>query len=148
MNSEVCVTNLSATTVFRGVFAAGAMSLVLWLCGCSGGDGRTPLAGKVTFGGSPLPYGEIVFQPEVGPQGTATIRNGLYDTNVDGGQGIIPGKLKILITGYQSEPAAVPDETAATTAAPPLFVNFQLETAVSGSPFDIEIPADAVSSGK
>lgn len=117
-------------------------ALSLCLAGCGRDDGRNPLSGNVTFDGKPLPYGEIVFRPSKGPEGSATVRDGKYSTAV-GGQGITRGPNTVIVTGYAAEPVASADETKVTETAPPLFVGYQLESELSSETFDITVPADA-----
>lgn len=119
------------------------LSLVSWsLIGCGQDDGREPLTGNVTFDGKPLVYGEIVFRPANGPEGSATVRDGKYNTE-DGGQGITKGPNTIIITGYAAEPVSNADETKVTEAAPPLFTGHQQEVEINSESLDITVPADA-----
>ncbi|WP_207396765.1 hypothetical protein [Bremerella alba] len=81
------------------------------LCvGCSGGDGtaRNRVSGTVTLDGQPIPNGMITFEPDfnkghTGPQGIARIRDGRFDTNTEGGRGIIGGPHRVRIEGYRGE---------------------------------------------
>ena len=119
-------------------------------CGCGGGDGveRFPLSGRVTFDGQPLPFGEAVFRPDNGPEGSATIRNGKFDTAAEGGQDVLHGPTTIYVTGYSEEPTdSEGDETAEAESAPPLFVGYEVKTDLSSETFDITIPADAAGFG-
>jgi len=57
------------------------------VAGCLGDQGpkRYRVSGEITYGGKPVPHGEIVFTPDSGqgnsgPQGIAIIQDGLYDT--------------------------------------------------------------------
>lgn len=73
------------------------------LAGCSGNDGpqRFDVSGTVTFEDQPAPGGSIVFTPDKskgnsGPQGTAKIINGVYNTARQG-RGIVGGPHEVLI---------------------------------------------------
>jgi hypothetical protein len=114
----------------------------LCLSGCGRDDGRQSLTGNVTFDGKPLPYGEIVFRPAKGPEGSATVRDGKYCTD-DGGQGITKGPNTIIVTGYAAEPVSNADETKVTESAPPLFSGYQQDVDLSSESFDFVVPAEA-----
>jgi hypothetical protein len=76
------------TTAAR--WAAALMSLVL-AAGCGeSGPQKYALSGKVTYGGQPISYGDIRFEPKEGVKNNETIaftriRNGDYATEVVGG---------------------------------------------------------------
>ena len=77
--------------------------LLIFLAGCSGNDGpkRFDVSGTVTFDNKPAPAGSIIFTPDKskgnsGPQGTAKIINGHYDT-AQQGRGIVGGPHEVLI---------------------------------------------------
>lgn len=120
-------------------------ALALSVSGCGVDDGRESLSGNVTFDGQPLVYGEIVFRPTEGPEGTATIRDGKYDTE-DGGLGIKKGPNTVIITGYAAEPAVNTDETKTSDAAAPLFSGYQQQADLNSATFDIAVPKDAANS--
>jgi hypothetical protein len=113
------------------------------LVGCGSGDSRLPLTGTVTFNGQPLVFGEVVFRPEKGPEGSATIRDGKFDTALESGQGITRGQNRLLVTGYESEPIPIADETVNIETSPPLFINYEMQADISGSTYDIVVPAEA-----
>jgi len=59
------------------------------------------------YDGKPLPFGSIVFDPDpskgnAGPQGTASIKDGVYDTS-KGGTGSVGGSMIVTITGSTHE---------------------------------------------
>lgn len=116
--------------------------LLLSLAGCGRDDGRTALSGNVTFDGKPLAYGEVVFRPTQGPEGSATVRDGKYSTD-DGGQGITTGPNTVIITGYAAEPASNTDETKTSDSASPLFSGYQQQADLNSPTFDIAVPKDA-----
>ncbi|MFO0811112.1 MAG: hypothetical protein U0746_20985 [Gemmataceae bacterium] len=69
---------------------------VLGGCSGTGEPQRYHYTGAVTLDGQPIPYGEVLFTPDVaaknsGPQGIAPIRDGKYDTRAVGGKGLAGG---------------------------------------------------------
>ena len=120
-------------------------AILLSLSGCGVDDGRESLSGNVTFDGQPLVYGEIVFRPTEGPEGTATVRDGKYDTD-DGGLGITKGPNTVIVTGYAAEPTVNTDETKASEAAAPLFSGYQQQADLNSATLDIAVPKDAANS--
>ena len=115
--------------------------------GCGGGDGvkRHDVSGTATFAAAEIRYGEVYFYPDKGPEGYAIIRDGKYDTSLEGGQGVVDGNHRIVVTAYPSEPlVASEDETVASEASSaPIFVNYELTGDLSGGNFDIQVPEDA-----
>ena len=120
-----------------------ALLLVLMLlAGCSkSGADRNALSGKVTFKGEPVPFGRIVFTPDMskgndGPQGIARVVDGEYHT---GKKGAVKGPLIVQIDGYSAIPNA---EDEGGGAGRPLFRNWttKIELAPGDSEFDFEIP--------
>jgi len=86
-----------------------ALSLALslaapFLLGCgSDGPQRYRLQGLVTYEGKPVPAGTIIFEPDAsqkndGPQGLATIHDGVFDSS-RGGKGTVGGPHRITILG-------------------------------------------------
>lgn len=75
------------------------------------------------------------------------IRDGLYDTTAEDGQGVVPGPHKIYVTAYPYESIDVTgDETAEAedgAIGEALFVNYEMTANVPGGKFDIVVPADA-----
>lgn len=78
--------------------------ILLSISGCSSdGPTRYRLQGAVTYDGKPVPAGTIIFEPDSsqkndGPQGLATIHNGIFDT-AKGGKGTVGGPHRITILG-------------------------------------------------
>jgi len=118
------------------------LSLLLFaiLCtGCfgEGGPTRYRVSGKVTFGGRPVPYGEVLFTPDSskgnsGPQGIATIQNGKYDTVGSRAPGVAGGPTIVQVM-------------ALSDASGKLLCEYQfgVELPKSNSTQDIDIPATA-----
>ena len=122
--------------------------VALMSAGC-GGESVMNVTGSVTFDGKPLPFGEVEFIPDNqsgdgGGAGFATIRNGQYDTAIDG-RGIAGGKYQVRLTGYESEPSGNnEDETASTgEQAGPLFHGYAISAEIKSPTYDISVPADA-----
>lgn len=92
--------------------------LTACLLGCSRNDGpvRHHISGKVTYQGKPVPSGIIVFEPDhdagnSGPQGSAEIEDGTFNTNSKTGRGIVGGPTIITIIGQKQKPANVEQTT-------------------------------------
>jgi len=102
------------------MFAAATFTMM----GCGDGDVRNVhLSGKVTYDGKPVPHGVIVFTPDAkagntGPQGTAVIENGEYDTKANG-KGVIGGAYDVMITGTATKPDPNDTETEVKALFPP-----------------------------
>lgn len=82
--------------------------LLLSGCGILGDSGpaRYEVNGTVTYKGQPVPYGEIIFEPDSskgneGPAARATIENGKYLTDKE--KGVVAGDLRVRITGYDGK---------------------------------------------
>jgi len=122
----------------RFILASSAAFLTIAGCGeKSDGPPRYAISGKVDFGGTAIPYGEIVFQPDSekgnkGPGAMGTISQGTY--KIDAASGPIGGAHIVRITGLDAKPAAgaapPPPATGAAPAADaatgrPLFKEYQ-----------------------
>jgi hypothetical protein len=86
-----------------------ALSATLVYSGCGGDSGpqQYHVSGTVTFGGQPVAGGSILFEPDAskgnqGPAGYAKIKDGKYDTKVDG-KGPVGGPHTVTITGLNDE---------------------------------------------
>lgn len=83
--------------------------LLLVAIGCSGaaGPARYRVSGRVTCGGEPVPYGEVLFSPDgtkgnSGPQGVAAIKDGRYDTAGSRAPGIGGGPMIVRVTALRT----------------------------------------------
>lgn len=124
--------------------ASQLLALVLLGCvlmGCGGGDElpKFHVSGKVTFAGQPIKFGTIVFDPDrsnPGPQGTAEIHDGAYDTKKQG-QGVIPGKFIVRITGFDKA-----GDPSSETPNTPLFEEYAVPTnlATNDNKKDFDVP--------
>jgi hypothetical protein len=80
--------------------AAGA----LLVAGCGSGERKVRVWGEVSYGGEPVPQGEIVFTPVDGTTGPATggaIQDGRYDVPDDAGP-LAGGTYRVEIQGRRS----------------------------------------------
>jgi len=126
------------------------------LCGCNvqeSGPDLHQVTGSVTYDGEPLKAGRITFTPDssqgnAGPTGYAVIRDGKYDTAVQGGKGVVAGAVKVLISG---ESRALPNEAAQDVEdeemidfPEPLFENYQSTAQITESKepnqLDFDVP--------
>jgi hypothetical protein len=75
------------------------------LTGCQRGPKIVPVSGKVTYNGTPLKFGSIMFQPESGPLARGTIQaDGTFRlTTISDGDGCTEGMAKVRITCFQSQ---------------------------------------------
>jgi hypothetical protein len=74
----------------KRLLAASALLSCVLAGGCGPeGPRRYEVSGTVTYQGSPIPFGTILFVPDsakgnTGPSGQATIRDGKFDTAAEG----------------------------------------------------------------
>ena len=87
------------------------LATAMLVTGCSGSDGpeRYSLEGSVTYGGKPVPGGQIAFEPDGtkgnrGPASYATISDGAFAT--DKGKGTVGGPHIVRILGTDGKPNA------------------------------------------
>jgi hypothetical protein len=126
--------------------ALAVLVLSSGLLGCGGSKGpeRFRVSGKVTFKGQPVPVGTIRFDPDPskgnqGPQGSATIEDGRYDT-AQGGHGVVGGPHVVRISGFDG--IATSDDAPQGT---PLFPAYKTQVDLPKGPaeHDFEVPAPA-----
>jgi hypothetical protein len=90
----------------RHWLGAAALLAAVAVAGCGdGGPKRHRVSGTVKYDGQPIPFGEVLFTPDgakknSGPQGFANIRDGKYDTALEGGKGIGGGPMIVRVTGF------------------------------------------------
>jgi len=108
-------------------------------CGRDEGPVRYDVSGTITFKNAPVPSGSIVFTPDTsqgnsGPQGTARIINGRYDT-ASGGRGTVggPHMVHIIATAHER-----PED--AELIGPLAEYTFAFELPQQTTKKDIEIP--------
>lgn len=84
------------------------LSLMLAAAGCGeSGPARYEVRGRVTYGGKPVPAGQVVFEPDsekgnTGPPAYARIQNGQYRT--EPGKGAVGGPHVVRIIGATGQP--------------------------------------------
>lgn len=96
----------------RAASSVVAALALLWLvCGCSrsSGPARYPVRGSVTYGGNPVPAGQIAFEPDAaqgnrGPAAYARIDNGSFATAR--GEGAVGGPHVVRILGMDGQASA------------------------------------------
>ena len=125
------------------------LALFVVLLGCVGcgsdGTARYELAGKITFGGQPVPKGYLRFAPDKeagnsGPGASATIIDGSYTTLA--GQGTVGGPHVVKIVGTDGVPYK--NEGITIPVGRPLFPEYEVRVDLpkqSGT-HDFEVPAD------
>ena len=108
-------------------FLAIAVAFIATGCGRQGLE-RYALSGKVTYGGQPVPAGEIIFRPDAsrdnrGPGSQSDITGGRYQ--VSAAQGVLGGPYVVTISGYDGKPITVGGELV--PAGSPLFEQKRLQ---------------------
>lgn len=126
---------------YRAARLLTALLLAPVLIGCGGGpgDGKYSLEGTVTYGGQPVPRGQIIFQPDTskqnsGPGSIAQIEQGRYRTYDD--RGIVGGPYRIRIEGYDGIPSGDNADGAPVFKPYELEIDLPRENAVR----DFEVP--------
>jgi hypothetical protein len=93
-------------------FAGAAVScLVALLAAGCGGDGlkTVPVRGTITYGGTPVPHGTVMFQPESGPAATGDIREGRYVLWTDRFPGAVVGRHRVTVIALQDQSDRLPE---------------------------------------
>lgn len=90
--------NLSAYLEARAIVAP-LLLVVATVIGCGGADDRRSISGMVTWGGEPLPTGDITLAPrEVGHASGVAIENGEFE--IPSSRGLAPGIYRVEIVAY------------------------------------------------
>jgi hypothetical protein len=98
--------NISKKRFFYGM--CGVVAAMMFLTGCGeSGPPRYHVSGTVTYKGQPVPVGSIIFQPDAragnaGPYGNATIKDGKFDTHVDG-EPTVGGPQIVLVEAFDGK---------------------------------------------
>ncbi len=123
---------------FVRVMILGCAALALGGCG-GPADQRFDVSGSATVGGSPIQQGSILFEPDLskgnhGPAGFAVIKDGKYDTAIDG-KGTIGGPHIVKIIGSVAD-----SDTAGS-----LFSDYQtsVDLPAQTASQDFDVPASA-----
>lgn len=81
--------------------------LLLGLVGCNSKPKLTEISGTVTFKGQPIPAGDVSFTPDVSVVGGQLqmymVKDGKYDSTQTPEMGLLPGKYKVRINGYDGK---------------------------------------------
>ncbi|MDZ7618429.1 MAG: hypothetical protein U1E05_15600 [Patescibacteria group bacterium] len=137
------VSRMSVFVAVRFATWVGVLGCAFTLSGCGGRSGtQHDLSGTVTFGGQPLPAGQILLSPNTakgnaGPATIVTIRDGKYDTR-EANRGTVGGPHVATITGYdgKSDPAGeLPDGRT-------LFSDYRIEVDLpnESTTMDFDVP--------
>jgi hypothetical protein len=109
-------------------------------CGPRVPAGLVAVTGEVAFQGRPVPYGEVVFEPDSakgnrGPQCRCPINNGVYATRP--GFGAPVGPVVVMVTGFTCPPGFDYLESK------PLFEahSFTADLSAASPQLDIVVPA-------
>ena len=103
------VNRMSVLVAARLAAFLGVFGCAFALSGCGDRSGtQYNVSGTVTFGGEPVPAGQILLAPDTskgnsGPATIVTIRNGKYDTR-EANRGTGGGPHVVTITGYDGKP--------------------------------------------
>ena len=78
------------------------------LLGCGkAAPALTEISGTVTFKGQPIPAGDVNFSPDVSISGGQSrmymVKDGKYDSAQTQGNGLLPGKYKVRVAGYDGK---------------------------------------------
>jgi hypothetical protein len=107
--------------------------------GCQDGVKRHAVSGAVTFGGQPVPVGEISFEPDSakgnkGPGSVTKIRAGRYQT--EPGLGVMGGAYIVRITPFDGKPVGDSFDGMPLVSAPHV-VHVDLPTEATTQDFDV-----------
>jgi hypothetical protein len=122
----------------RWAVGVAGLVAVLAVAGCGREERLYDVSGTVTFGGKPVPKGQVFFDPDptkgtTGGQGFATIQDGKY-TTAQNGRGIRGGAYAIRVLGYDGK------EANEAPFGQPLFPEYELKKDLPAS--DSELPLD------
>ncbi|MDY0166379.1 MAG: hypothetical protein RBS80_07535 [Thermoguttaceae bacterium] len=109
---------------FRTTILLAGLVAVAMVTGCSRGDGRQRVTGRVTLDGQPLPEGAINFRPAPGVSANSSggpIKAGRFELPAD--RGLVPGRYLVTVTAMRETGRMVEDEQMGTIAetAPVVF---------------------------
>lgn len=126
--------------------AAQAIALLgmIVLLGCgSGGPAQYHVSGTVTYGGQPVPTGQVLFAPDTakgnsGPATAVRIQDGKYDTR-HANRGTVGGLHVVTISGFDGKP----DPNSELPEGQMLFSDYRIEVDLpqQSSTQDFAVPA-------
>jgi hypothetical protein len=122
------------------VFIAVAVLALATSVGCQKSNGLTPVTGRVTFKGSPVPMGNVSIEPDAsqgnkGPQCRSSIINGVFTSRPEFGS--VSGPVIVDVEGLENRP----DREFPV----PLFPRYTFKTEIpkGKATLDIVVPEDA-----
>ena len=123
-----------------GIVAAGLALTLATSVGCQKSNGMTPVTGKVTFKGSPVPMGNVYIEPDAsqgnkGPQCRSSIIKGVFTSRPE--FGAVSGPVIVDVEGAEQRP-----ESEFPT---PLFPRYTFKTEIpkGKATLDIVVPENA-----
>ena len=121
------------------VIVAAGLALVS-VSGCQKSNGLTPVTGRVTWRGSPVPMGNVSIEPDAsqgnkGPQCRSSIINGVFTSRPE--FGAVSGPVIVDVEGLENRP----DREFPV----PLFPRYTFKTEIpkGKATLDIVVPEDA-----
>ena len=96
---------------FRTTILLAGLAALIMVAGCTRGDGRQRVTGRVTLDGQPLGDGAINFRPAPGLTANSSggpIKAGQFELPAD--RGLVPGKYLVTITAMRETGRTVQDE--------------------------------------
>ena len=122
------------------VFIVVAVLALATSVGCQKSNGLTPVTGRVTFKGSPVPMGNVYIEPDAsqgnkGPQCRSSIINGVFTSRPEFGS--VTGPVIVDVEGLENRP----DREFPV----PLFPRYTFKTEIPAgkATLDIVVPEDA-----
>jgi hypothetical protein len=123
-----------------GIVAAGLVLTLAIVGGCQKSNGLTPVTGKVTFKGSPVPMGNVYIEPDAsqgnkGPQCRSSIIKGVFTSRPE--FGAVSGPVIVDVEGAEQRPES--------EYPVPLFPRYTFKTEIpkGKATLDIVVPENA-----
>ena len=123
-----------------GIVAAGLALTLAIATGCRKSNGLTPVTGRVTFKGSPVPMGNVYIEPDAsqgnkGPQCRSSIIKGVFVSRPDFGS--VSGPVIVDVEGSEQRPES--------EYPVPLFPRYTFKTEIpkGKATLDIVVPENA-----
>jgi hypothetical protein len=122
------------------IVAAGLALTLALVSGCQKSNGLTPVTGKVTFKGSPVPMGNVYIEPDAsqgnkGPQCRSSIMKGVFTSRPE--FGAVSGPVIVDVEGSEQRPES--------EYPVPLFPRYTFKTEIpkGRATLDIVVPENA-----
>jgi hypothetical protein len=101
------------------------------------------ISGTVTFKGKPIPAGNVMFTPDVSISGGQVrmfmVTDGAYDSAKDSVPGLLPGKYKVTVAGYDGKQIPMYFQGKQIFNA----IDFMMEVPLGATTKNIEVPDSA-----